>query len=105
MTSPQPTGTMASGPVAGNPETRISLLGGINLDLTQATFSSPTISIQLVSGLGGVHLKVPRGVRVEVEGIRLIGGRSDNGAPEEFDGRTVRATSWGIMGGTSIERV
>ena len=82
-----------------------TLIGGISFDLSEAIFTSPVTSILLVSGIGGVNLKVPRGVRVQVDGLRLLGGRNESGAPEDFDGRTIRVSSWGVLGGVSIRRV
>lgn len=82
-----------------------TLIGGMDLDLSEAVFPGPTMSILLVSGIGGLSLTVPRGVRVQVDGLRLLGGRSESGAPEDFDGRTIRVTSWGVLGGISVRRV
>jgi hypothetical protein len=83
----------------------ISPVGGVRLDFTRAIFTSPTVSILLVSVIGGATVTVPRGVRVQVEGLRLVGGTDYRGADEDFDGRTIRISSWGILGGVSVKRV
>jgi hypothetical protein len=56
-----------------------------------------------VSLVGGVRLRVPAGVRIEVSGFSLLGGRTID-LPDEGgrEGPTVRLRSWGLIGGTKV---
>lgn len=83
----------------------ITPIGGARLDFTRATFSTPTVSVLVISVVGGATITVPRGVRVQVDGLRLLGGVSYEGVDEDFDGRTIRVSSWGVVGGVSVKRV
>jgi predicted membrane protein len=53
----------------------ISVVGGADLDMTQAVFDSPEVTITWWSLLGGLTLVVPPGTKVDVSGFRLLGGR------------------------------
>ena len=52
-----------------------SALGGCRLDLTRATFEAPVTTINILSGLGGVEVRVPKGFEIEVVGTALMGGK------------------------------
>lgn len=83
----------------------VSLIGGIDLDLREAQLTAPTIELIKVSVIGGAELTVPRGVRVQVEGFTLIGGRSIKldesaihpGAP------TIVIRAYSLIGGVEIK--
>jgi predicted membrane protein len=82
----------------------ISGIGGVNLDLTEATLPH-VLTITKISLVGGVSLRVPADVRVEVEGFTLIGGIGRLPAAQPSDEpRTVRVRAYGIVGGVSIKR-
>lgn len=53
----------------------VSLIGGVDLDLTDAEFASNVVTLTSFSLLGGAVISAPPNVRVEVEGISLLGGR------------------------------
>jgi hypothetical protein len=81
--------------------TRVSLLGGVDLDLTDAEFTANHFTLVKVSLLGGVDLRVPAGARVEVHGFSIggrdvVGGTGAPGAPE------IVIHSWGILGGVKV---
>ena len=53
----------------------VTVLGGANLDLTEAELADPqSTTLTKVSLVGGVSLQVPHTMDVEVEGFRLFGG-------------------------------
>lgn len=90
--------------VGGN-ITNLTLLGGMRLDLREAEFSSPQVTLTSFSLLGGVRLLVPPGVNVVVSGFHLLGGRridsdelSNPGAP------TIYVRSFGLIGGVRVRR-
>lgn len=105
-----------------------SLIGGIQLDMSEADFDDdvlPTITKYAVVGgaalifpegvgaqvnayslVGGVSLSVPAGTRVVLSGFTLLGGRSESGADELADGSgaVVRVKRFSLVGGVSIKR-
>jgi hypothetical protein len=82
----------------------ISLVGGVDLDLTDAEIDTPEVTITKVSPVGGVRLVVPRQMNVVVAGFNLFGGThvepgvSADGAP------TLRINAFGIFGGVDVRR-
>jgi hypothetical protein len=81
----------------------ISLVGGMDLDLSQAEFTSAQLDIVKVSLVGGVELVVPADVRVVVGGLVLLGGNDIEGRPESsFGARVVRLRSFGLVGGVRV---
>jgi hypothetical protein len=84
----------------------VSLIGGANLDLSQAQLAAPEVTLTKVSLLGGVSIRVPPGIRVEASGFSLIGGTSVDAGPEPGPGApTVRIRAFSLLGGTRIYRV
>lgn len=82
----------------------VSIIGGTDLDLREAELTTSEVQLTMVSVIGGVDLKVPRGVRVVVEGFSLIGGRSirvDESAVHA-SAPTVRIRAFSVIGGVSV---
>jgi hypothetical protein len=79
----------------------VSVIGGVNLDLGEAELEAPVVTLTKVSIIGGVSLRVPPGVRVEVSGFSLIGGRSMDIDDAPPGSPTVRIRHFGIIGGVS----
>ena len=84
--------------------TRVSLLGGVDLDLSEAEFTDNRFTLVKVSLLGGVDLRVPAGSRVEVHGLS-IGSRDLPGGTAEPDAPQIVIHSWGILGGVKVRSV
>jgi hypothetical protein len=82
----------------------ISPVGGIDLDLTEATIPEDGATIVKWSLAGGAKLRVPAGVNVVVEGFNLVGGRSNDTGPVVPGAPTVRLVAYGIFGGVRVER-
>jgi DUF1707 SHOCT-like domain len=81
----------------------ISLIGGANLDFTEAELAAPEVELTRWSLIGGVSAKVPAGVRVEVSGFTLLGGRSVR-LPEPPPGApVVRLRLFSVIGGISVK--
>jgi hypothetical protein len=94
-------GAFATGPST----THVSLIGGVNLDLSAAQLPPEGLTITKVSLIGGVSLIVPAGVRVESSGFALFGGRdieADSAAPAT--GPVVRVRHFGLAGGVKVRR-
>lgn len=102
-------GDTLSGSVRLGRECRvINVMGGADLDLTDAVLTEGELTIRVFSLWGGSNIHVPDGVHVEHHGVGVLGwdkveppaeGREPPpGAP------VVRVRSVSIMGGTDIKR-
>lgn len=85
----------------------VSVMGGVELDLTAATLEAPEVTIRVVALMGGIDVIVPPDVRVVVDGIGLMGG-FDQGRPDAVppppEAPVVRVTGIAVMGGVSVRR-
>ncbi|HYP46650.1 MAG TPA: DUF1707 domain-containing protein [Propionibacteriaceae bacterium] len=54
-------------------------LGGLRLDLTQATFEAPVVEINITQVVGGVTLRVPIGTTIRDETTAVLGDTSIRG--------------------------
>jgi predicted membrane protein len=82
--------------------TSITLLGGVDLDLTEATWPASEVTVTKVSLLGGCKVVVPAGVAVEVRGFSLFGGHDVRVAPSPSAGRSLRVRAFGLLGGVRV---
>jgi hypothetical protein len=84
----------------------VNVLGGSEIDLSDAELSGPVTQINVYSVLGGCEIRVPDGVRVEVSKLAVMAGNEVNlgdvrppaGAP------LIRIRLVSIMAGASVER-
>jgi uncharacterized protein DUF1707 len=82
-----------------------ALVGGAQLDLTQAQLAAPEVTLTKVSLVGGAKITVPPGIRVEASGFSLIGGTRIEAGPEPGPGApTIRIRAFALVGGTRIRR-
>jgi predicted membrane protein len=51
----------------------IAVMGGCQLDLREADMTEPDILVTAVSVMGSVVVVVPEGMRVELEGLAVMG--------------------------------
>ncbi len=83
----------------------ISIVGGTRLDLSEAELAAPEVTLTKVSLVGGVRVRVPTGIRVEVSGFSLIGGTRVEAGPEPGPGApTVHIRAFSLVGGVRIRR-
>ncbi len=85
--------------------TALAMMGGVDIDLTEAVFAQRDVTITAVAIMGGVDIVVPEGMTVVVNGIGVMGAFEDNarvvGPP---DGPVVRINGLALMGGVDIHR-
>jgi hypothetical protein len=82
----------------------VAIMGGVKLDLTEATFAAQETTIQIFTFWGGVDVIVPEDVVVRVDGIGFMGAFDDKtrastapaGAP------VVRITGFAMMAGVDV---
>ncbi|WP_420175813.1 DUF1707 SHOCT-like domain-containing protein [Luteococcus sp. OSA5] len=93
---------------AGN-HVAVAIMGGVGLDLREASFTEPETTITAVAIMGGVEVIVPPHVRVRVHGLPLMGGfgaeGSVNPATLPPDAPLVTITGVAIMGGVGVKRL
>ncbi|MGX7827658.1 DUF1707 SHOCT-like domain-containing protein [Actinokineospora sp. 24-640] len=82
----------------------VAVMGGVLIDLSQATFESRETVIQAFALMGGVEIRVPEGVTVHVTGAGFMGGFENkvttHGGPT---GPVVRVTGFAMMGGVEVK--
>jgi hypothetical protein len=101
-------------PVAWDDATAIAVMGGVNLDFSQAGLPEREVLIDAYALMGGVNIYVPEGVRVVAEWTGLMGGLQlfDRGAGsfadhrqfESGEGPVIRVRAQSIMGGINVKR-
>ncbi|GAB7005185.1 DUF1707 domain-containing protein [Nocardioides sp. AN3] len=83
-------------------------MGGANLDLRQAVFSSRDVVITVNAFMGGASIIVGPGTEVVMEGTGIMGGYAGPAdllaADRRLDSPTVRVRGVAIWGGVSVER-
>jgi hypothetical protein len=82
-----------------------AILGGIELDLTQAKLAEDRANLDLSVIMGGIDVRVPKSWRVEVDGHPLLGGIEDKHThvPEAGAAQTLFIKASAIMGGIDIK--
>ena len=80
----------------------VAWMGGIGLDLREATLTAPVTDIYVFALMGGVEIIVPPDVRLESDGFAIMGGFEDQlTEPASTDPNVplVRVHGVAIMGG------
>jgi hypothetical protein len=84
------------------------LMGGADLDLRQATFSAPEVTLTINAFMGGADIVVNRSTNVVMHGIGIMGGYSGPKSDPEVrltaDSPTVHVRGFAIMGGVTVVR-
>ncbi|RNM13045.1 DUF1707 SHOCT-like domain-containing protein [Nocardioides pocheonensis] len=82
--------------------------GGADLDLREARFSAPEVTLTINTFMGGANVVVNRTTHVVVHGVGIMGGysgpRSDPGVQLTADSPVVHVKGVAIMGGVSVVR-
>ena len=83
--------------------TAIALFGGIEIDLTEATFESTEIEIDGFWCFGGLDIKAPAGIEVRDRTAGIFGGTDIKGLGDPIPGApviTIKGVS--LFGGVSV---
>jgi hypothetical protein len=83
----------------------VAIMGGIVIDLTEATFTAPELVINCTSIMGGVEIKVPENVTLRGGVVGIMGG-SDVQAHESAEpgAPVVRVSGLAFCGGVEAKR-
>lgn len=82
----------------------VAIMGGIELDLTDAILTSQVTEFQIFALMGGIEVVVPDGVVVRNEVIGIMGGSSTPEGEAVPGAPVIRFTGAAIMGGVDITR-
>jgi hypothetical protein len=83
----------------------VAIMGGIDIDLTHARFAEQEVTISVFAFWGGVEIRVPDDINVNVDGFGFMGAFEDHApARRHIPGApTVRITGLAIMGGVEVK--
>jgi hypothetical protein len=84
--------------------TSFAMFGGVELDLTRATFSQAETEIVAVAVFGGVEITVPEGLAVQVDGIGIFGGFEGREGPGDPGAPLLRVKGAALFGGVEVKR-
>lgn len=82
-----------------------AIMGGIELDFTAARLAEGKATLELTAIMGGIDLRVPKHMRVELEAHPLLGGVEDKHThvPGAETPSTLYIKATAIMGGVDIK--
>ena len=83
----------------------VAIMGGVDLDLTEARFEERETTIQAFAWMGGIDVIVPEDVTVRVTGIGFMGSFEDRAHVTGPEGApVVKVTGFAWMGGVDVKR-
>lgn len=84
--------------------TALAVMGGIELDLREATVSGPVTVIQGLAFMGGVEIRVPPGIRIDARCLPILGGCDVKlrGRPPRQDAPVIRLQLALVMAGVNV---
>lgn len=86
--------------------TAVAVMGGVEIDLTEAVFTAGEVTINVFALMGGVEIKVPDDVMVKEDGIGIMGGfDSSVPPPSDLPRAIVRVRGLALMGGVEVRRL
>ncbi|MFI5807733.1 DUF1707 domain-containing protein [Streptomyces sp. NPDC051561] len=85
--------------------TAFAMWGGGEIDLREARFAEREVTIRCITIMGGIAVKVPQDLTVEVTGLGIMGGFDDKATGQGTPGSPrVRVTGFALMGGVGVDR-
>jgi Domain of unknown function (DUF1707)/Cell wall-active antibiotics response 4TMS YvqF len=83
----------------------IALMGGVDLDLRDATIEGDELVITAVALMGGINVIVPEGIEVDLGGFALMGANDHRPgtAPVRPGTPVVRVRAFALMGGIDVK--
>jgi len=85
----------------------VSIFGGSDLDLRQASLEGGEATISIVDPFGGTDVYVPDGIDVDFNGFGLFGGADEHGGdlPTRPGSPLLRVRAFSMFGGTDVWRI
>ena len=85
--------------------TSFAMFGGVELDLSRATFAHASCELTAVAVFGGVEITVPEGLAVHVEGVGIFGGFDQKAeGPGEPGAPSLVVKGAALFGGVEVKR-
>jgi Domain of unknown function (DUF1707)/Cell wall-active antibiotics response 4TMS YvqF len=82
-----------------------ALMGGVELDLREARFSEPQVTIHAYTVMGGIEITVPEDIDVDVSGVAFMGGFDHHArGPGAAGAPQVRVLGFAFLGGVNVRR-
>jgi uncharacterized protein DUF1707 len=99
-------GTKRAGPWLVPPAyTAVAVMGGVELDLRDAKFTAPEVTIQAFCLMGGVSITVSEDMAVDVSGIGIMGGFDHHASGPGAPGAPhLKVVGFALMGGVEVKR-
>lgn len=84
----------------------ISVMGGTELDLSQAEFDAHEVHLDVISIMGGAEIRVPEHMNVRVSKFAFMGGHEVRIGTDEPDpgGPVLHIHLFSVMGGAGVRR-
>jgi hypothetical protein len=83
----------------------VAVMGSVELDLRDARFSEPEVTLHAYTCMGGIQITVPEDVDVDVSGIAFMGGFDHNASGPGVPGAPrVKVIGFAFMGGVEVRR-
>src|SRR5215467_100693 len=83
----------------------VAVMGGIELDLREARFSEPEVTVHAYTLMGGIQITVPEDIEVDVSGIAFMGGFDHNASGPGVPGAPrLKVIGFAMMGGVDVKR-
>jgi hypothetical protein len=85
--------------------TAVATLGGIKLDMSDASFAEAETVIKALAVMGGMEITVPADAEVEIGAFGVMGGVDHGGeGPGAPGAPRIRVTGVAVMGGIEVKR-
>ncbi|MTD13547.1 DUF1707 domain-containing protein [Nakamurella sp. YIM 132087] len=92
--------------VIGPTYTITTIMGGVDIDLTNAIFLSDEVVITVVAIMAGVEIRVPDDVQVDMEGVGIMGAfESSVPRPTETPRVRIRVRGLAFWAGVDVKRL
>ena len=83
----------------------VAVMGGVELDLREARFSEPEVTLHAYTLMGGIQITVPEDIDVDVSGIAFMGGFDHDASGSGVPGAPqVKVVGFAMMGGVEVRR-
>lgn len=81
-----------------------AVMGGVDLDFSDAVLLEGVSEVHIFVLMGGVQIRVPTDINVQVRGTGLMGGFTElNQRLDDPDAPTLRVRGWAVMGGVDVK--
>jgi hypothetical protein len=84
--------------------TTVAVMGGVEMDLTNAILTSQETVMTVVALMGGIEITVPDGIDVRMDVFAFMGGQAGPKTPAPPGAPILRIRGLAIMGGVEVSR-